>query len=228
MDRSQSFEIQNTQNTHFQVPTTALTQAELSTVELPSYITISPTLTPKSRVLVSYKAVFTDKYIQALQWNIPIVNSQFLYSLNSHHKAFEMKPFQGAVFTTSQVTEEIYSNYFVLLGAKYEPNCSIFVDFLICDNEDSEKYDFCRKYEIPIIKTSQVFSGDYSAFYRWNAKFYSPESKLENYKNLIIAGGGMTDINKPCTHIFVDKNYNGDVLEEQFTSADSIFSYLFK
>lgn len=164
MDRSQSFEIQNTQNISYQIATTALTDMEISTIELPPNVSISSVLTPKTRFLVTYKAVFTEKYIQALLWNIPIVTSQFLYDPTLNYKAFEMRPFQGAVFTTSGISDETYNNYFILLGAKYEQNCTIFIDFLVCDNEDSEKYRFCRKYEIPIIKTSQVFSGNYVLF----------------------------------------------------------------
>ncbi|ELA41612.1 uncharacterized protein VICG_01360 [Vittaforma corneae ATCC 50505] len=94
-------------------------------------------------------------------------------------QGFEIKPFQGAVFTTSGISEEIYNNYFILLGAKYEPNCSIFTDFLVCDNEDSEKYKFCKKYEIPVIKTSQVFSGNYSLFKKktkYDAKQLRPKA----------------------------------------------------
>jgi len=176
---SQSFEIQNTQNTTFQIATTALTQLELSTVELPPNITISHTLTPKTRFLVTYKAVFTEKYIQALHWNIPIVNTQFLHNITSNYKAFEIRPFQGAVFSTSGISDEIYNNYFILLGARYEPNCSVFIDFLICDNEDSEKYTFCRKYEIPVIRTSQVFTGDYTIFKKktkYDAKQLQPKA----------------------------------------------------
>lgn len=164
MDKSQGFEIQNTQNVNFSISTTAITESELSLIDLPQGITISPTLTPKTRFLITYKAVFTEKYIQALIWNIPILNPEFLFNITANFKNYEMKPFQGAVFTTSGVSDEIFNNYFVLLGAIYEPNCSIFIDFLICDNEDSEKYKFCIKYEIPVIKTSQVFSNNYSLF----------------------------------------------------------------
>lgn len=178
MDRSQSFEIQNTQNVTYQISTTAITETELSIVELPPHIHLSPTLTPKTHFLVAYKAVFTDKYIQALLWKIPIVNSRFLYSPGTNYKAFEMKPFQGVVFSTSGIADEIYSNYFILLGAVYEQNCSIFVDFLICDNENSEKFNFCKKYEIPVIKTSQVFGGNYRMFKkltRYDAKQLHPK-----------------------------------------------------
>lgn len=178
-ERNQSFDIQNTYNIPFQIAVTALTELELSTVELPPNITISHVLTPKTRFLVTYKAVFTEKYVQALHWNIPIVNTQFLHNISANFKTFEMKPFQGAVFSTSGISDEIYCNYFILLGAKYEPNCSIFVDFLISDNQDSEKYAFCRKYKIPVIKTSQVFTDDYSIFKKktkYDAKQLQPKA----------------------------------------------------
>ncbi|KAM0680077.1 DNA topoisomerase 2-binding protein 1 [Glugoides intestinalis] len=181
MEISQSFEIQNTPAHEIQIATTAISRMELSAVELPQSIALSPTLTPRTRFLVTYKAVFTEKYIQALLWNIPIVNCMFLYNPTANYKQFEMKAFQGAIFTTSGISDETYINYFVLLGAVYEPNCTIFIDFLICDNQESEKYKFCEKYEIPIIKTSKAFSNDYMLFRkkaRYDAKSLKPKAML--------------------------------------------------
>lgn len=179
MEISQSFEIENTPVQKFSIATTAISEAELSLVDLPPHITLSPALTPKTRVLITYKAVFTEKYVQALKWNIPIVSANYLYDLSSNYKKYELKPFQGARFSTSGIGEEIYGNYFVLLGAKYEPNCTIFIDFLVCDGTDSEKYKFCLKYNIPVVKTSEVFKGDYSIFMKktkYDAKQLRPKA----------------------------------------------------
>lgn len=163
MEISQSYEIQNTLTTQsFTITTTGITKNELSLIQFPPNISYSSTLTPKTRILVAYKAIFTAKYIQALHWNIPIVSADYLYDLTANFKKYEIKPFQGARFATSGVQSDIYANYFILMGAKYDSNCSIFIDFLICDNIDSEKFNFCKKYDIPIISTSDVFKGDFS------------------------------------------------------------------
>lgn len=179
MEISQSFEIEGTPVQKFSIATTAVSEAELSLIDLPSHITLSPTLTPRTRMLLTYKAVFTGKHVQALKWNIPVVSVNYLYDLGSSYKKYELKPFQGALFSTSGISEEIYSNYFVLLGAKYEPNCTIFIDFLVCDGVDSEKYRFCVKYGIPVVKTSDVFKGDYSIFVKrtkYDAKQIMPKA----------------------------------------------------
>lgn len=179
MEISQSFEIENTPIQKFSIATTAISEDELALIDLPPHISLCSTLTPKARLLVTYKAVFTEKYVQALKWKIPIVGANYLYDLHSNYKRYELRPFQGALFSTSGIGEEIYSNYLVLLGAKYEPNCTIFIDFLICDNTDSEKYKFCQKYSIPIVKTSEVFGGNYSVFMKkmkYDAKQLRPKA----------------------------------------------------
>lgn len=179
MEIIQSFEIEDTPKSKISIATTGISKIEISALSLPVNYVLSPTLTPKTRFLVTYKAIFTEKYVQALHWNIPILNSNFLYDITGNYKKYQMKPFQGALFTTSGIDDEIYSNYFTLLGAKYESNCTIFIDFIICDQIDTEKYKFCLKYGIPVIKTDDVFKNDYSLFMKkikYDAKQINPKA----------------------------------------------------
>ena len=67
-----------------------------------------------------------------------------------------------------------------------------------------------------------------SPFSRWNVKIYSVPNKFENFKNLIICGGGSLNDSIPYTHVFADKEYKGEIAEEKHLITDSIFSYLFK
>ncbi len=148
------------------ISTTGLHQNELDVYEL-SDATLIRTLSPDTTFLVSYKAILTEKYVQALAWKVPILRINSLYSKNGNLSEFKtclMRKFEGAVFTTSGISNSIYSNYFVANGAYYEPNCSIYTDFLICDDENTEKYKFCHKYNIPIISTADVFSNKYELF----------------------------------------------------------------
>lgn len=146
------------------ISTTGISKLELSCIESISDYTLSPILTPQTKALVTYKAVFTEKYIQALIWNIPIVSIAYLYDSSASLKKYELNPFQGAIFSSSSVSEDIFINYLTQSGAVYEPNVSIYIDFLISDNEDSEKSKFCIKYGIPIIKTTQIFSNSFDLF----------------------------------------------------------------
>jgi len=177
---TQSYEIQDTPTLQkILITTTGISKTELDLIDLPQNIILNSTLTPKTKLLITYKAIFTEKYIQALHWNIPIVSSDYLYDLTSNYKKYELKIFQGATFSTSGVHEDIFANFFIALGAKYEPNCNIFIDFLICDNSDSEKYNFCQKYDIPIIKTCDVFRNNYTVFLKklkYDAKKLNPKA----------------------------------------------------
>lgn len=164
LELSQEFAIENTPASDFWVCTTGISRNELSLIKCPQNIRMQRKLSPNTQILVTYRATFTEKYAQALNWHIPIVSSQFLYDLQGCHTRYKILPFSGSRFSTSAISSEIYANYFILLGAKYEQNCSIFIDFLICDDVSTEKYLFCKKYNIPIIPTANVFKNNYSDF----------------------------------------------------------------
>jgi len=166
MDLSQTYATENAANINIIVCTTGITSLEKACLNLPQNIHINASLTPKTQILVTYKCTFTEKYIQALGWNIPIVSSAYLYNTKSSYLEYQMKPFEGAKFSTSGITNESYSNYFILLGATYEPNCTIFIDFLITNNESSEKYKFCKKYGIPVIFDTEIYTMDHSKLTR--------------------------------------------------------------
>lgn len=210
------------------ISTTGISKLELSCIELSSDNSISPILTPQTKALVMYKALFTEKHIQALIWNIPIVYISYLYNHNSSLKAYELKAFQGATFSSSRVTDEIFINYFIQLGAVYEPNVSIYIDFLISDDEASEKSKFCSKYGIPIIKTSQVFSNQYNLFkkkIKYDAKqlhakaiffektFYIdpqlPQKLFNKIRRLIVENEGIrTSLIGENTDFIITQNYD--------------------
>lgn len=170
MSASQSYSFENTPNPLTYICTTGISKIEQSILALPPNIILQDRLTPRTHLLVAYKYTGTEKYMQALCWGIPIVSVRFLYDLSSNYKKYELRRFEGAIFSTSGIADGIYANYYSLLGAKYQPNCSAFVDFLVFESPDSEKYKFCKKYSIPAISTGDAFKSEY-ALYAKNVKY---------------------------------------------------------
>ncbi|EDQ31275.1 Dolichyl-phosphate-mannose--protein O-mannosyl transferase [Enterocytozoon bieneusi H348] len=140
--------------------------------------------------LITYKCIFTKKYIQALKIKLPIISIDFFHinSLSNTCGIMQIKklrPFEGAVFSTSNITNPLYGNYFVLNGAFFEPNCSIVIDFLICDEQNSSKYLFCKEHNIPIIHTSDVFTNKYDLYLKPNKVYAYEINKIGIFSNRI-------------------------------------------
>ncbi|OQS55251.1 ANKRD32 [Ecytonucleospora hepatopenaei] len=179
-------------------------------------------LNKNTKYLVTYKSIFSEKYVEALSLDLPIISIESFHDQNKSYTQDTLKnllgrrlsKFEGAVFTTSGLTNPIYANYFILNGATFEPRCDISTDFLICDNYTSEKYAFCKKYKIPIIETKDVFSNKYHLFLhkqRFDAKSIGmsglfenimffidenlPEELYNKLKRMIIENDGMRQTN---------------------------------
>lgn len=195
MERSQSFSIDTTPAPVVYVCTTGISKIERGLLELPANIVLQDVLTPQTQYLVAYRFRGAAKHAQALRWGIPVVGIGFLYDPGSDYRKYELRPFEGALFSTSGVADGRYANYFALLGAVYQPNVSVFIDFLVsggCDGEEdkengaeeklnrakacdganskqqpvAEKVLFCTKYGIPTVRTADAFGTDYDLFVR--------------------------------------------------------------
>ncbi|ORE00061.1 ANR32 [Hepatospora eriocheir] len=166
-------------NISLSTQTVLISTTGLSTEEVELYnenYKIDKKLTPQTAYLVSYKAIFTEKYIQALKWNIPIVRIDYF-----NNSVVPIKKFESVLFTTSGINNPIFANYIIANGGVYQPNCSIYIDFLICDDSNLEKYKFCKKYNIPIINTADIFSDNYKLFsskLKYDAKEINKKSKF--------------------------------------------------
>lgn len=138
-------------------------------------------LSNKTKYLVTYKAIFTKKYVEALKINIPVLSIESFFDVNktqtpvkSNNYSFgetqkcsnikRISKFEHSVFSTSGISNPIYANYFILQGAKFDPSCNLFLDFLICEGSTSEKYIFCKNNNIPIIRTEDVFKNNFEIF----------------------------------------------------------------
>lgn len=168
---------------------TGITEDELSLLNMNENV-FSNVFTSNTMRLITYKCVFTKKYIQALKINLPImsIDSFHIDSLSNTCGSVQIKklrPFEGAIFTTSNITNPLYGNYFVLNGAFFEPNCSTVIDFLICDEQNSNKYLFCKEHNIPIIHTTDVFTNKYDLYLKSNKVYAYEINKIGIFSNKI-------------------------------------------
>ncbi|KAF7683781.1 SMC5-SMC6 complex localization factor protein 1 [Astathelohania contejeani] len=175
-----TFEIINTQNPKQIITTTGISTLEKNLIRsiLPSHIVLEDDLTTTTKYLLTYKCFLTEKYVQALKWGIPIVHVDWAYDTSCAIKRYYMPRFYGLCFSMSDVSNEIFKNYFCVQGAVYQTSLFKSSDFLIAcnqsDNENKEneshinnenyrndKIEFCKKYNIPVLDTSLVFSNQY-------------------------------------------------------------------
>lgn len=165
---SQEFEINETQKPKIFVTTTGITETEKNIIKknLPSNIILEDEMTTLTTYLICYKALITEKFIQAMLWNIKIIRIDWLYDIESNPKKYEMKPLEGLEFSSSEMTNEIFNNYYTLLGAFHNENLSISTSFFISNEISGERIDFCKKYNIPVINPNDVFKNDFKGLHR--------------------------------------------------------------
>lgn len=164
--------IQSSQPTQVVITLSGITILEYEFLQknVPRHYTLTRTLTTSTSYLVVSRPIFSEKYICALQWNIPIIHISFLYNTHVPVKSFLITPFQNMKFTIEDVNNPIFKNYFVCQGAVYVENMRIDLDFLIADGENERK-KFADKYGIPVIRTSDVFRNNYRKFQKKNWLF---------------------------------------------------------
>lgn len=215
-------------------------------------------MTEATKCLMTYKCIFTEKYIHALKTNTPIMSVDTVYSdskglmitqsiqveTGRYHQSKKLAKFEGALFTTSGIANPLYANYFVLNGAIFEPNCSIYTDFLICDNESSEKYHFCKKYKIPIIRTCDIFTSNYDKYLKtvkydayevnkigmfYNKIFYIdeelPKPIYNRLKRLIVENDGtrFPTVTSDINYIITNKTNSSRFNEERIFYYQFVF-----
>lgn len=166
MDFDLSFEIQSTFKPSLFVCTTGISEKEKKLIreQLPGHVILEDTLSTDTNYLITYKAMMTDKYVQALKWGIKILNIRWLYDTDSNTRRYEMLPFEGMSFTTSGISSDIFANYYRLFGASFRKNLTISTDFIIGDSGENDKMEFSEKYGVPIIAPEDVFRNDYGMY----------------------------------------------------------------
>ncbi|KAH9411975.1 hypothetical protein HK407_02g04220 [Ordospora pajunii] len=165
-----SFEIQSTFmcRPDVYVCTTGISACEkvLIRSQLPKHVILEDVLSAKVSYLATYKATMTDKYIQALSWNMKIVDVRWLYDVDGAVRRYEMQPFEGASFSTSGLLGDSVVNYHLLLGGIFTENLMISTDFLIAASDDDGKAEFSKRYGIPIVNPDDAFKGVYEIYKR--------------------------------------------------------------
>lgn len=159
LDFSFSPEILNTFPSKIYVCTTGITKTELQCYEIPPHVILQEKLTLSTNYLIAHRSIITPKYNQAYKWKIPILKPSFFIN-NTINR---VKLYEGLIFTTNNIYNQIYINYFTNQGAIYSDILTNVTDFMISDIS-SEKEEFCLKKGIPIIKTNEVFLNDLNLF----------------------------------------------------------------
>lgn len=125
---------------------------------------LSDALTAETSYLLTYKAMFTEKYVQAHKWGISCISTLWAYkSLNEKTlPQYRIGKYEGAFFSTTGITNEIFSNYFAQHGAVYSPTLSRATDFLVSEDKSREtpKTRYAVSNHIPILCADEVFYDD--------------------------------------------------------------------
>lgn len=163
MELSQEFDILDTHKSKIFVTTTGISELEKDKIKknLPSHIILEDDLTPLTTYLISYKSIISNKFIQAMIWNIKFLSIDWLYDFTSNVNKYIMRPLEGIEFSSNDITNDIFINYYTLLGAVYNENLNIFTSFFISNSNEGEKIDFCKKYNIPIITSENIFKNNF-------------------------------------------------------------------
>lgn len=163
MELSQEFDILDTHKSKIFVTTTGISELEKEKIKkiLPSHIILEDDLTPLTTYLVSYKSIISNKFIQAIMWNIKFVSIDWLYDVASNVNKYLLRPLEGIEFSSSDITNDIFINYYTLLGAVYNENLNVFTGFFISNTLEGEKIEFCKKYDIPILTSENIFKNNF-------------------------------------------------------------------
>ncbi|KAG0419606.1 hypothetical protein EQH57_0465 [Dictyocoela roeselum] len=164
-------------------------------------VIVTKKLTSKTDFIVVNRPMFTKKYIQAIYWRIPIIDIKWLYALGSY-KSFKRGIFQNIVFSTSDIKNPIFKNYFIAQGAIYSENLSIKCDFLIADGE-GQMTSYAEKVGIPIIGTKDVFKNNYNLFLK--PSFYH----CSGDQNLFPSNNGGVDKYRKLSEEYPEINEGG-------------------
>lgn len=158
-----SLEISESQKPKIYVATTGISTAELDIIRkiTNNTVVIQDALSSTTTYLLTYRCMFTPKYIQALKWKIPILKISYLYDYKNFYRLLN---FENCNFSTSNISNDIFKNYFVIQGASYSEKVQRSTDFLVTDSIEDEKIEFCRKYNIPVIKAQSIFRNEYADF----------------------------------------------------------------
>lgn len=131
---------------------------------------LEETMTSATSYLLAYKSNFTEKRILAERWSIPVISVQWVYRSLSIKgiKQYRLRKYEGCVFCTSGVTNNLFINYYRLNGAHHSSIMNRYCDFLVVKSADliSDKVLYAKECDIPIIPCEHVFDDQFSLFKR--------------------------------------------------------------
>lgn len=137
---------------------------------------LDETMSSSTSYLLAYKNIFTEKRILAERWSIPVISVLWVYKSLAlkNIMQFRLRKYEGCVFCTSGITNDLFVNYYKLNGAYHSSVLSRYCDFLLVNTADqvTEKVIYAREWGIPIIPSEYVFD-DRVSFFLKNIQYES-------------------------------------------------------
>ncbi|KAI5180674.1 hypothetical protein NEOKW01_0958 [Nematocida sp. AWRm80] len=111
--------------------------------------------------VLTYRCMFTEKKIIAEKWSIPIISVSWVYRslCMKNILSYRLRKYEGAIFSTSSITDTLYINYYLLHGAHYQSDLNRSCDFLVVRNESVQgsKLQHALECNIPVVLSKDVF-----------------------------------------------------------------------
>lgn len=197
---SQNYSFANTQ-TEIEITFSMIPKSEISLLQqiLPQNIKISDHLSSKTSYLIMYKTFFTNKYITARMWGIPVIKVDWLYALSENPRSFFVDLFENISFVCCGDVRQSFVNFYTQQGAFLGESLNLTTGFVLLGSllkkefleykkENSLKtletnlkdiFDTCITNNIPIIFEDEVYEKDLS-FYKREYNFLTTHTSKEN------------------------------------------------
>ncbi|KAI5166616.1 hypothetical protein NEIRO02_1273 [Nematocida sp. AWRm79] len=185
---------------------------------------LEETMTSSTSYLLSNKSTFTEKRILAERWGIPVISIMWVYkSLNRRNiLQFKLRKYEGCVFCTSGITNDLFINYYRLHGAYHSSILNRYCDFLVVNSPDqvTDKIVYAKECNIPIITAEHVFD-DRATFFMKNIQYESFINEPltdEIFNGKIFYFEGETEIHRLVRRLIIE--HGGNRVEEPGPDVD--------
>ncbi|EHY66053.1 hypothetical protein NERG_00749 [Nematocida ausubeli] len=185
---------------------------------------LEETMTSSISYLLSNKSTFTEKRILAERWGIPVISIMWVYKSLSQKSIlqFKLRKYEGCVFCTSGITNDLFINYYRLHGAYHSSVLTRYCDFLVVNSleQDTDKIIYAKEWNIPIITAETVFDDRITFFMKTiqYESFISEPLTDEIFNGKIFYFEGETEIHKLVRRLIIE--HGGNRVEEPGPDVD--------
>lgn len=171
-------------------------------------------MTRNTKYLLVYRSIFTEKRIQADKWGVPCVSVLWVYGSLSEKsiKKYQIRKYEGCLFTSSGIINGIFINYYRVQGAEYTAELTRACDFLVVRTAtaSSTKLECARENGIPVVKSEDVFVSDIDRMHR--KVHYDTHSECLNeeevFNGISFLVEGDTEIKRLVTRCIIEHGGN--------------------